>query len=260
MPTPKNLEVLFDALNERPIAYQRVYSQIAGSVTAGLLLSQLLYWAKAMKYREFYKTDSELREETGLGSKELRNAKKTLSEFVEMNVRGVPPKTYYNIKKDLIIEKILNLTERDKLKWPKGTNQSDRNGENDLAERDKIYTENTSENNTENTSDTPGETPEVMSAGAVVNLLIGEFEPINPSFRRLYKNKTQRSAIENLLKQYDFTKLQGIIRFLQKTNGKRYAPTITTPCQLEERLGALIAYCDKAKDGASQKEKEIIGL
>ena len=41
--------ILFDEFNERPIAYQRIYTRLTGKVTSGLLLSQLVYWAGAMK-------------------------------------------------------------------------------------------------------------------------------------------------------------------------------------------------------------------
>lgn len=109
---------------------------------------------------------------------------------------------------------------------------------------------------------TSAEAPEVVGIGSIVNSLINEFEPVNPSFARLYKNKTQRSAIERLLKKYDFYQLQNIIRFLQKSNKTRYAPTITTPVQLEEKLGQLMAYCAKVQDEniKSGKQKDIIGL
>lgn len=94
-----------------------------------------------------------------------------------------------------------------------------------------------------------------------INSLIKEFEPINPSFARLYPNKTQRAALERLLKQHGEDQLRVIIQFLQKTNGRKYAPTITTPTQLEEKLASLIAFCEKQKDVAMPKPaKEIIGL
>ena len=98
--------------------------------------------------------------------------------------------------------------------------------------------------------------------GAIINSLIGEFQPINPSYTRLYKNKTQREAVGRLMKQHGTEPLRGIIQFLQKTNGKRFAPTITTPLQLEERMGTLIAFCEKVKDNSlvAKPAKEIIGL
>ncbi len=97
--------------------------------------------------------------------------------------------------------------------------------------------------------------------GSVVNSLISEFQPINPSYSQLFKRKPQRAAIERLLKQHGENALRAIIQFLKKTNGKRFAPTITTPIQLEERMGALVAFTEKIKDTSLTKQpKEIIGL
>lgn len=99
------------------------------------------------------------------------------------------------------------------------------------------------------------------TTGTIINSLIQEFEPINPSFARFYPNKTQRAALERLLKQHGEDQLRVIIQFLQKTNGRKYAPTITTPNQLEEKLASLKTFCEKQKDVAMPKPaKEIIGL
>ena len=52
------------AVLQKPIAFHRINVKITGSITSGLLLSQLWYWWNAVKNREFYKTDAELMEET----------------------------------------------------------------------------------------------------------------------------------------------------------------------------------------------------
>lgn len=118
----QSLEAVFDAFNESPIAYHRVYARLTGSVTAGLLLSQVIYWAKVMHWRKYYKIDREWVEETGMSQKELRAAKKRLVGLVDMSVEGMPAKTYYFVKKELIIAKIASLPKRDKLECLKGTN------------------------------------------------------------------------------------------------------------------------------------------
>lgn len=87
-------------LNKRPIAYYPAYADIAGSVTAGVLLSQVLYWWAEMDEDIFYKTDQDFAQELKMGFKEFRGAKKRLRELklVEMQVRGVPARTYYTVK------------------------------------------------------------------------------------------------------------------------------------------------------------------
>lgn len=123
----EELKMLFDEFNEKPIAYNRVYSKITGGVTTGLLLSQLVYWAKAMNYEEFYKTDNDFSEELGMGLYELRGAKKRLSELglIKLERKGVPAKTYYTVDADKIIHLITRLRKNHKLDCGNSTNKSE---------------------------------------------------------------------------------------------------------------------------------------
>lgn len=75
-----------------------------------------------------------------------------------------------------------------------------------------------------------------------INDLIAEFEPVNPSFKRLFANKTQRAAMARLTQSIGFDKARGAIKAAVASCGKTYAPTITTPIQLEDRIGALAAF------------------
>ena len=68
-------------LNQRPIAVYPIYIKLTGSVNAGLLLSQIMYWYGAMKGKTFYKSDSEIMEETMLSVNELRHAKLRLKQM-----------------------------------------------------------------------------------------------------------------------------------------------------------------------------------
>jgi hypothetical protein len=84
-------------LNQRPIAYYPVYRKITGSLTGAVLLSQLMYWFSIKD--SFYKTDSEIKEETQLTTDELRSAKKTIKklDFIIIERKGIPAKTWYTI-------------------------------------------------------------------------------------------------------------------------------------------------------------------
>ena len=75
--------------------------------------------------------------------------------------------------------------------------------------------------------------------------LIKMFEPINPTTYRLYNNITQRKAIKRMLDKFGYQKLEQIIKFLPKVVGREYAPTITTPVQLENKMAQLITYIQK---------------
>ena len=78
-----------------------------------------------------------------------------------------------------------------------------------------------------------------------INNLIQEFLPINPTAQRFYANKTQRSALDRLLKQFGYESVLKLIRLLQKTNSKQFAPVITTPLELERDMGKLKAFVSK---------------
>lgn len=94
-------EVLM-ALNQQPIAVYPIYIDITGSVTAGLLLSQIMYWNAKMKGKEFYKNDSEYMEETRLTQSEFKTAKKIVSglSFLKIERKGAPYRTYYSVDHD----------------------------------------------------------------------------------------------------------------------------------------------------------------
>lgn len=94
-------EVLI-ALNQQPIAVYPIYIDITGSVTAGLLLSQIMYWNAKMKGKEFYKNDTEYMEETRLTQSEFKTAKKIVSglSFLKIERKGAPYRTYYSVDHD----------------------------------------------------------------------------------------------------------------------------------------------------------------
>lgn len=77
---------------------------------------------------------------------------------------------------------------------------------------------------------------------ADLNSLIDGFEPMNPSFERLFANRSQRAALDRLVKKHGVGKITGAIRAAAAVYGKEFAPAITTPLQLEEKMGTLVAF------------------
>jgi hypothetical protein len=65
-----------------------------------------------------------------------------------------------------------------------------------------------------------------------INPLIELFKEVNPSYSKLFANKTQRGSAERLLKTHGLQKLSGLIKLLPQMNVDKYAPVITTPVQL----------------------------
>jgi hypothetical protein len=80
-----------------------------------------------------------------------------------------------------------------------------------------------------------------------LNDLIDKFKSVNPSFKKLFSNKTQRSALERLLNIYTAQEIEKMLNMLPTTNKMAYFPTITTPSQLEDKLGSLLAAIAKHK-------------
>src|SRR5215212_3679824 len=103
--TPKvnlQLEQAIQAiLSDRPIAYHAALARALGSVTAGVMLSQFLYWQPRSKDGEgwFWKTQADIYEETGLGRREQETARKVLlkAQVLEEKRRGVPGKMHFRI-------------------------------------------------------------------------------------------------------------------------------------------------------------------
>lgn len=79
-------------------------------------------------------------------------------------------------------------------------------------------------------------------AVADLNDLIALFKPVNPNYERLFPNKTQRAALERMVDKFTYEKIEKAILGAVNVYGKKYAPQITTPLQLEEKMGKLIAY------------------
>jgi hypothetical protein len=87
------------------------------------------------------------------------------------------------------------------------------------------------------------------------NEIITLFKDVNPTFERLYKHKTQRSAVERLVKKFGVEKITNTVKALAEVTGRKYAPRITTPLELERDLGKLITFYKQEK---TTKGKQII--
>lgn len=87
----------------------------------------------------------------------------------------------------------------------------------------------------------------VTSPGSEINNLISKFKPINPSFKNLYANKTQRGALARMVKEHGLEKMEEVITLLPEIVTRPYAPKITTPIQLEKDFGKLIIYMAQEK-------------
>lgn len=90
-----------------------------------------------------------------------------------------------------------------------------------------------------------------------VTAIIDAFKQVNPSYKMLFSNRTQRKSAKSLLQRYGFDMVLRMVHTLNEVNGKPYAPTITTPYELEVNLGKLIAFARREKEMQGAKKPKI---
>lgn len=140
---------------DRPISYHKCLAEICGSVTAGVMLSQMIYWTPRTtdNDRWFYKSMDEWQEETALTRTEQESARKKLKSLgiLEEKKEGVPCKLFFRINLKQLT-KCLNLfhspvcrnaANKDESSLQTGKQVSRRQASRNLA--DNLYTEITTE-------------------------------------------------------------------------------------------------------------------
>ena len=94
-------------------------------------------------------------------------------------------------------------------------------------------------------------------AGQEIAEMIYLFKEVNPAIEKYYGNKTQRSAVERLLKSHGRENLGAMIKALSKVNAIPYWPKSTTPLQLEDNLGKYKALNESEKNKKSQSKIKV---
>ena len=131
----------------------------------------------------------------------------------------------------------------------------------DINQRQQFPIKNT--NNIKNTNkkntNIAGQSPAVNETiKNVINGIITAFSGVNPIYTALFSNKTQRGAVERLLKIYGEEKLLKMVQALKDIIYKKYAPKITTPLELENNLGKLIAFIKQEQDRSGKYQIEVL--
>jgi hypothetical protein len=145
-------------LTDRPIAYHPVIAKAVKSVTAGVFLSQFLYWTPRTKDPDgwIYKTQADIYEETALTRREQETARRILMDkgVLEEKKKGVPCRLYFRVNMAALVNL---LGEEADLPHPQdGGNRHPGMAENDSPECPKApdkdgQTQQTINKNTENT-------------------------------------------------------------------------------------------------------------
>lgn len=97
------------------ISFNPAFARIAGSVTAGLMLTQLNYWTGKEKSRDgwVFKTREQMEEETTLSRREQETAQRSLlhNELIEVQLKGVPAKLHYRVNYDRLSEMLSSMAD-----------------------------------------------------------------------------------------------------------------------------------------------------
>jgi hypothetical protein len=180
MPTNAKVNTRLEAairalLFDQPIAYHPVIARAVGSVSAGVLLSQLLYWTPRTEDPDgwFYKTRDELHAETALTRYEQESARKALKKLgiLEEAVRGLPAKIYFRINVDALTALLatVQVAENQPPRWSRRYPQGGGKPATSAAENQPPFTEITSETTTEITnrdyspSNSKGAAPQILA-------------------------------------------------------------------------------------------------
>ena len=267
------------ALTAKLIPYHKEFRKIAGSVTATILWQQLEYWFSKKKGEPFYKFLEPLKiekngykigdswtEELGFSAFEFRAAfsrigisYKSKKEYNENNdkFQNMMYCSYY----DKINRQTWYFRNQKLVETNLGRLRNSISGDEETQSREMkklnpdIYTENTTENTTENPQSgdckfiegssslqeiaNKKEEEEKLSSQEI-NDFIYLFEGINPTIS--YGNKTSRSSVEVLFKKLGKNKAIEIAKYAVSIFGNKFAPVISTPYQLKEKISSLASY------------------
>ncbi|HKQ08334.1 MAG TPA: hypothetical protein VJ464_24650 [Blastocatellia bacterium] len=99
-----------EPLLRHPIAFHPIFVKISGSVTAGLMLSQLWYWKDRTKDPErwLYKSHQEWEQEIGLSRREQDTARKKLRDagLIEERLAKMPARVHFRVKETAVLSAV----------------------------------------------------------------------------------------------------------------------------------------------------------
>lgn len=254
------IKSLFSAMNEKVIAYNKSYAQITGGVTTGLMLSQLVYWARAMDYKEFYKTNKEFSEELGMSLDEFKSAKKklVLKGFISVKRKGVPARSHYLVNVDKVIFELSS--------WWESHQHESGNSTNCEVGIPPTITESTPQSTTQTLtkvrdkdvqndtliSDNPPLEEKKDKRNPDINWLLEEFQNI-AGFKS--SGKKDRIMATHLLRNFTRDQLSYMIRYCVED---KFAPRIGSVEKLWFKRGDILAGIKKLKDGQNTGQIAII--
>lgn len=141
----------------RSILFQPGLALALDSVTAALLLGQLLYWHEKGKRKDgwVYKTMQEMREETGLSRTQQETAIKRCRELevLEYKIAGIPAKRHFKINMPMLEKQLPVLKKNADVVYPNPPSLFVENPQTNTENTQKTTSQNTHRNFNSSTSD-----------------------------------------------------------------------------------------------------------
>jgi hypothetical protein len=146
------------ALLKRPIAFHPILARISGSVTAGIMLSQALYWTGVVEEKQqgrggwFYKTQKDWRDETCLSRWEQETARKLLrqKDFWFERRRGQPARLWFRVDIDRLAAAIRQYEQGPHSSVRENGTRDGEESTDKVAEEVQAISETTAKNTSEN--------------------------------------------------------------------------------------------------------------
>jgi hypothetical protein len=94
-----------------------------------------------------------------------------------------------------------------------------------------------------------------ITANAEAKLVFDLFKEIKPSYEILFKRKHEWAAANRLRDKYGIPYLEKVAKLVRASNGMPYAPVITSPAEMEEKMAKLEAFWNQRKGKQEEKNK-----
>lgn len=198
---------LIDAMNDRPIAFNRHYVSLGCGINGALMLSQMVYWSKRTKDKNgyFYKTQDDWEQETGLTRREQETARKRLRElgFVSEHKHGVPCKVHFRVEHNNLYMALVRFSQNSQSSMAECAKLECTNAPNSDVGIRQSNTENTQEITTEIRRST-AELTQILKGKKPVEALIaiGLEKDVAQRFNEHRKALKKPLTLEGLIKHY----------------------------------------------------------
>lgn len=177
---------------------------------------------------------------------------RSISKLVSMNLISVTQKgndgNLYTVNKDF--EKWKSLPKKVTIITKKGNQTYPKKGTTIDTTKDKRYKK----------QKPAKKTPETFKTKLSPDMwqeLFDCFKPINPAYDELFRNTTQRKALNYLVDKYSYDKMLNMLRALPEIVMRKAAPRISTPYELKMKLGHLLLFIRQSQDINNGKGKNI---